>query len=359
MASSSPAQADNEEDREQQKSRKPADTAFKQQRLPAWQPIITANTALPVFLIIGLLFIPIGIVLVVTSERVLEYDLDYTDDNCLSQNGSSIGQPCSQVLQRANYTGVSCRCVKNFTLDKNFEGDVFFYYGLVNYYQNHRRYVKSRDDNQLLGKKDRVASECQPFQKATNGSDIDITPCGAIANSKFNDTLTLKNSNGDDVPMNKLGIAWSTDKAVKFKNPEGAEEYFRSNFRPPNWQMTAWDFDPSNPSNNGYENEDFIVWMRTAAMPTFRKLYRKLFTNGSTYQNGLPAGTYSLVIDYNYPVTSFSGRKQFIISTTSWMGGKNPFLGWAYIAVGIVCLITFVVFLILHKTWKTTTGTTM
>jgi len=46
------------------------DTAFKQQRLPAWQPIITANTALPVFLIIGLIFIPIGIVLVVTSERV-------------------------------------------------------------------------------------------------------------------------------------------------------------------------------------------------------------------------------------------------------------------------------------------------
>ena len=46
------------------------DTAFKQQRLPAWQPIITANTALPVFLIIGLLFIPIGVVLVITSERV-------------------------------------------------------------------------------------------------------------------------------------------------------------------------------------------------------------------------------------------------------------------------------------------------
>ncbi len=46
------------------------DTAFKQQRLPAWQPIITADTALPVFLIIGLLFIPIGIVLIITSERV-------------------------------------------------------------------------------------------------------------------------------------------------------------------------------------------------------------------------------------------------------------------------------------------------
>lgn len=75
------------DDQDEQKSKKPAgnfshfylipicflhflDTPFKQQRLPAWQPIITADTALPVFLIIGLLFIPIGIALVVTSERV-------------------------------------------------------------------------------------------------------------------------------------------------------------------------------------------------------------------------------------------------------------------------------------------------
>jgi len=26
----------------------------------------------------------------------------------------------------------------------------------------------------------------------------------------------------------------------------------------------------------GFKNEDFIVWMRTAAFPTFRKLYRKV-----------------------------------------------------------------------------------
>jgi hypothetical protein len=54
----------------------------------------------------------------------------------------------------------------------------------------------------------------------------------------------------------------------------------------------------------------------------------------------------------DYPVKSFAGRKQFIISTTSWMGGKNPFLGWAYIVVGIACMIAFVVFFALHKTWK-------
>jgi hypothetical protein len=66
------------------------------------------------------------------------------------------------------------------------QGQVYFYYSLINYYQNHRRYVKSRDDNQLLGKTTRVSTDCQPFQKLSNGTDLDYTPCGAIANSKFN-----------------------------------------------------------------------------------------------------------------------------------------------------------------------------
>ncbi len=76
---------------------------------------------------------------------------------------------------------------------------------------------------------------------------------------------------------------------------------FRNNPSPPNWNYTAWDLDPNNnDTNNGYENEDFIVWMRTAAMPTFRKLYRKLVsTNSSTFQNGLPRGNYVLTINYS------------------------------------------------------------
>lgn len=33
------------------------------------------------------------------------------------------------------------------------QGDVFFYYGLINFHQNLRRYMNSRDDAQLVGRK--------------------------------------------------------------------------------------------------------------------------------------------------------------------------------------------------------------
>lgn len=50
----------------------------KQQRLPAWQPILTAGTVLPTFFIIGLIiFIPIGIGIFVTSNNIREIEVSW------------------------------------------------------------------------------------------------------------------------------------------------------------------------------------------------------------------------------------------------------------------------------------------
>lgn len=72
----------------------------------------------------------------------------------------------------------------------SFKGDVYIYYGLSNFYQNHRRYVKSRDDHQLLGTLGPVSNECDPFARYPDPNDPSIikqvVPCGAIANSIFN-----------------------------------------------------------------------------------------------------------------------------------------------------------------------------
>jgi hypothetical protein len=65
------------------------------------------------------------------------------------------------------------------------------YYGLTNFYQNHRRYVKSRDDYQLLGQLDAgPSSDCAPFH-FSDGEEKPIAPCGAIANSLFSGVFGL------------------------------------------------------------------------------------------------------------------------------------------------------------------------
>merc|ERR1712169_163124 len=64
-----------------QKNRRPANTAFRQQRLKAWQPILTPKTVLPIFFAIGIIFAPIGGLLLWASASVQELVIDYTDCN--------------------------------------------------------------------------------------------------------------------------------------------------------------------------------------------------------------------------------------------------------------------------------------
>lgn len=130
---------------------------------------------------------------------------------------------CAEEIKHDQDT--NCKCKISFSLDKSFKGDVFFYYGLTNFYQNHRRYVKSRDDNQLLGEfKIPVSTDCAPFD--LDGAGKPIVPCGAIANSLFNDsfTLSLVSPHHGEIKVKNTGIAWPSDKEIKFRNPPGRLE---------------------------------------------------------------------------------------------------------------------------------------
>lgn len=49
-----------------------------------------------------------------------------------------------------------------------------------------------------------------------------------------------------------------------------------------------------------------------------------------------------------FPVKAYSGTKSILISTRTVMGGKNPFLGIAYIVVGGLCILLGAVFLATH-----------
>jgi hypothetical protein len=57
---------------------------------------------------------------------------------------------------------------------------------------------------------------------------------------------------------------------------------------------------------------------------------------------------YTIQIYNQYPVHQFAGRKFIYITTTTWLGGANDFLGIAYMAVGSACILVGIVFLIKH-----------
>ncbi|KAI6221930.1 Protein CBR-CHAT-1 [Aphelenchoides fujianensis] len=326
--------ASSSEETRPQKNR-PNPSRLRQQKLSAWQPILTAYTAIPAIFVTGLVFIPVGVVLLIAAESVKEWTFEY-------------GSVCSRN---------DPRCTITVNITEPYNGNVYFYYQLENYFQNHRRYVKSRSDKQLLGDVSNVGGECAPYDYATiNGQKYPIAPCGAIANSMFNDTfklLKITENQRLNVPLTYEGVIWEVDRDTKFKNPvpkAGGNlcDAFQGTVKPPNWQKHPCELDTQDPENNGFQNVDFIVWMRTAALPSFRKLYRILDRNSAGYQDGLPAGTYQLEIMNYYPVEAFNGKKYFVISTTSWFGGKNKFLGVAYIIIGSVCVVLGAIFSFIH-----------
>jgi hypothetical protein len=344
-------------------SNRPKDDAFHQQRLKMWQPILSPMNVIIIFLVIGIAFIPSGIGLMNMSndvyEDVKEYDSLQTETTCSVKDAQQVN-------------GNSCEI--QFTIEQDIDNDVYVYYELQNFYQNHRLYVKSQNVDQLLARdlksvKD-LETSCDPLVYAPDGKLL--WPCGLIANSFFNDNFILSNLEHGKT-MDETGIAWSSD-FDKFKNPEGFKYYptdsrgsVCSLYNLPSDCETWIDTKDSNkeyiywyPDFNtrqyifdkydtispiaGLQDEHFMVWMRTAALSKFRKIYGKV---SGPFKKG---DILKFTVVSKFEVRSFGGSKSIVISTLSPLGGKNQYVGTAFLVVGSVSILLTVLFIVKHLT---------
>ena len=278
-----------------------------------WRPIPKIKSTVLCLEITGAIFIVIGIIILILSNQIKEIEIRY-DNKPECEIGST--------------------CDINFSIEEEMPKNVFVYYRMKNFYQNHRRYIKSKSNKQLKGnwlQENDIDDDCDPIILnkdlyegilGLNHTPLDpegvAHPCGLIAKSFFNDSFELKKVDSAPINIYEEGIAWSIDKK-KFKNSENRDKQWLD-----------------------VESERFMVWMRPASLPDFRKPWGKITTD-------LKKGNYVLTVTNNYQVKSFDGEKYFILSTVNALGGKNYFLAILYFVVGGISIVAGILFWIGYK----------
>lgn len=337
-----------------EQTKRPADTALLQQRVKAWYPILDPWWVIAGFAILGAIFVPVGYYISSESNSAFEavklYDAYDRSD-----------LDCGITTANANKS-----CVVSIDIREELEPPVLIHYEIENFHQNHRAYQQSRDDKQLYGstKQDAIAAKnCEPLNII---GGIRLNPCGFIANTFFNDIISLENT---DIEMIETGIAWQSDIDYVFNQPDDfKKEPCPNNFTEgccdgDSWSCTEPAKDETDdkyyryfyPDENttqylyetygdiispleGVTNEHFIVWMRVAALPNFRKLYGWI-------NETIPKDTQlNFQIANNWEVTSFKGRKSLVVSKANVFGGKNDYMGNYYFGVGWFCIVVALFF---------------
>ncbi|GAB5354312.1 hypothetical protein AAMO2058_000108000 [Amorphochlora amoebiformis] len=315
---------------------RPFDNPFFQQTLQRWQEPLTPKIIIITLFVTSLAFILLGSLVIVASNGSRSVTVTY--DGVLSSSYGINTKKGSSSLHEKKHITRHCTigsydkggrvCNVSFIVHHKMKAPVFVSYLVTNLYQNYYTYKKGHSVSQLTGKS-LSTEDCAYY--TTKGKQT-YYPCGLAARSIFNDTYVLLNP---DITIHTDNIAWPGDR-YKYKNVQNYPNICG------NEAICLNDTYPDIPElqEQGVTSEKFMVWNRLAALPDFMKRWGRI-------EEDIEAGSaFTFQIDANYPVASFGGSKSLVLTTNSWIGGQNYFLGISYLAMGSLCLLTALVFLV-------------
>ena len=358
---------------------KPANNPWYQQKVPAYQPLLTPIKIAWILFGTGIVFIIIGLsVRSVNTNDIFTRKAQYDGDGTPSEN-----RACKTEAADTNTP-----CTVEIEIKQKMEEPVYVWYEVDNFYQNHNRYMTSFSMEQLLGTYPSDDSTCKPLKSS---GDKDLYPCGVIANSMFNDVITLENA---DITMRENNLAWASDHHKKFHQPEDFEwstttadvsgclgvvcDEASDTCSIPSTQTSCsesicqdgvgqstcfgyvcrgGDFDGGHCVKGqatvyyykdeakyqylyetypdivspliGVKNEHFNVWLRLGGLSDFRKLYGRIT---STLDKGT---VLQFKVKNNFNVDSFKGKKYIVVGTSSALGGNVAALWECFTYLGV------------------------
>jgi hypothetical protein len=220
-----------------------------------------------------------------------------------------------EIIDYSNCTQSKCYLTHKLTSDVD---KLYVYYQLDGFRQNHQAYAKSKSWDQL--KSGIVADKettCKPKERDADG--VPYLPCGSVPNSMFNDSISVSGIN-----LTETGIVHEEYKSIFTNN-------ITKNVNASHYNVLFEDL----------TNEHVANWFLISPTANTRKLY-------GIINKKLDKGTeLSIEINNLFPVTS-SYKKQIVLATTNFLGGKNPFFGIFFICLCVLSAIAAVTFLVLY-----------
>ena len=276
---------------------------FSQQKINSYRPKIDNTSTGSIMFLFSITIIGLGIILIFFSSMIEEIPIKFIKEDKIQFE------------------------IKNENL-------YMFYYEINNYYQNHKRYLKGVNENQLKGfnvQKNELINECRnaltnkemnitksiDSKKKLNPNEVSI-PCGVFAKSYKNikslEIFLNSNKSYDIIHLNEQNITWESDKEIKFKNT-------KNNIDKQWVDMT---------------NEHFIVWMKPSGYSNFRKLFGYIYLEKGIYFINVKCDNCSII-------------DKIIVTNLNFLGGKNTSLGVVYIILGSLLLLFSGIILLKHN----------